>query len=202
MRSLFAALVLIGLLSACGAPGGTGVRPTPTPLTTPSASAMASPSASPTPAVSPTPPAVSPTPPAGFGLASVTGGSVSAADVTAVRIGSHAGYDRIVIEFSGGVPNYSVTPQTSATFTRSPKGDQVTLQGTSGVLIIVHSVTNWTSYSGPTTFQPGYPYLRQALQVENFEGYQQWALGVQGTAYVRVAVMGSPDRLIVDVTGI
>ncbi|HEX9099996.1 MAG TPA: hypothetical protein VF956_10975 [Candidatus Dormibacteraeota bacterium] len=201
MKNLFAALALISLLSACGAVSGTGVRPTPTPSATPSTSATTSPTASPTPAVSPTP-VVSPTPPAGFGLASVTGGSVSAADVTAVRIGNHDGYDRFVIEFSAGVPNYSVTPQTSATFTRSPKGDQVTLQGTSGVLIIVHSVTNWTSYSGPTVFQPGYPYLRQALQVENFEGYQQWALGVQGTAYVRVAVMGSPDRLIVDVTGI
>lgn len=195
MKNLFAALALIGLLSACGATGGTGVRPSPTPSPTPSTSATASPSASPT-------APVSQTPPAGFGLASVTGGSVSGADVTAVRVGTHAGYDRFTIEFSGGVPNYSVTPQTSATFTRSPKGDQVTLTGTSGVLIIVHSVTNWTSYSGPTAFQPGYPYLRQALQVENFEGYQQWALGVQGTVYVRVAVMGSPDRLVVDVTGI
>lgn len=187
MKKLFAALALIGLLSACGATSGTGVRPTPTPSATPITSATTAPS---------------PAPPAGFGLGSVSGGSVSGADVTDVSVGRQSGYDRFVIEFSGGVPNYSVTPQTSTTFTRSPKGDQVTLEGTSGVLIVVHSVTNWSSYSAATSFQPGYPYLRQALQVENFEGYQQWALGVQGTAYVRVKTMGSPDRLVVDVVGI
>ena len=181
MKKLFAALALTVLLTACGATSGTGVRPTPTPSATQSAS---------------------PTPPSGFGLGSASGGSVRGADVTAVRVGSQSGYDRLVIEFSGGVPNYSVTPQTNATFTRSPKGDQVTLEGTSGVLIVVHSVTNWSSYSAPTSFQPGYPYLCQALQVENFEGYQQWALGVQGTAYVRVMTTGSPDSLVVDVVGI
>jgi hypothetical protein len=193
MKKLFAALLSIGLLSACGATSGATAVTSPS--TPPSASAAASPSNQPT-------PAVSPAPPAGFGVASVSGGSVSEAVVTAVRIGSHPGYDRIVIEFSGGVPNYSVTPQTTATFTRSPKGDLVTLQGTSGVLIVVHGVTNWTSYTGPTGFQPGYPYLRQAVQVENFEGYQQWALGVQGAVYIRVTVMGSPDRLVVDVTAV
>lgn len=191
MKTLFAALVLIGLLTACGATSGTGVRPTTTPSASPNATA--SPIESPN---------ASPTPPSGFGLGSISGGSVSGADVSAVRVGRQSGFDRFVIEFSGGVPNYSVTPQTNATFIRSPKGDQVTLEGTSGVLIVVHSVTNWSSYSGPTSFQPGYPSLRQAVQVENFEGYQQWALGVQGTAYVRVMTLGSPDRLVVDVVGI
>jgi len=181
LKRFFVAVALMGLLTACGAAGGTGVRSTPTPSATPSATAA---------------------PPSGFGLGSVSGGSVSGADVTAVRVAGQSGYDRFVIEFGGGVPNYTVTPQANATFTRSPKGDQVTLEGTSGVLIVAHSVTNWSSYSAPTSFHPGYPYLRQAMQVENFEGYQQWALGVQGTAYVRVMTLGSPDRLVVDVVGI
>jgi hypothetical protein len=175
VKKLFGALLLIGLLTACGASSGTGAGPATTP---------------------------SPTPPSGFGLGSISGGAVGGADVTAVSVSHQSAYDRFVIEFSAGVPNFSVTPQTTATFTRSPKGDQVTLQGTSGVLIVVHSVTNWSSYAAATSFQPGYPYLRQALQVENFEGYQQWALGVQGTAYVRVMTLGSPDRLVVDVVGI
>jgi hypothetical protein len=122
--------------------------------------------------------------------------------VSAVRVGQHDGYDRFVIEFAGGVPHYTVTPQSSATFTRSPKGDQVTLEGTSGVVITVHSVINWTAYSGPTALLPGYPYLRQAQLVENFEGYQQWALGIKGTACVRVVIYASPNRLVVDVTAI
>jgi hypothetical protein len=78
----------------------------------------------------------------------------------------------------------------------------VTLEGTGGVLIVVHSVTNWRSYPGPASFHPGYPYLREALQVENYEGHQQWALGVLGAACLRVAIFNSPSRLVVDVVGI
>ncbi|HET7421677.1 MAG TPA: hypothetical protein VFL27_14960 [Candidatus Dormibacteraeota bacterium] len=197
MRKTLAGLFAVALLSGCGATG-TGLRPSPSPSQAPSGSpsALPTPSSSSSPTVAP-----SPTPPAGFGLASITGGAVSDSTVTAVRVGQQSGYDRFVIEFGGGVPNFSVTPQDNTTFTRSPRGDQVTLEGTTGVLVIVHSVTNWTSYSGPTAFQPGYPYLRQALQVENFEGYQQWALGVKGTVYVRVMTLGSPNRLVVDVYG-
>lgn len=200
MRKLVAAIaipVLVGVLSACGATG-TGSNPSPTPSPTPSESPTATaPTASASPTTMP-----SPTPPSGFGLGSITGGSVSDSTVTTVRIGQQSGYDRFVIEFGGGIPNFSVTPQAGATFTRSPKGDQVTLEGDTGVLIVVHSIDNWTSYSGPTSFKPGYPYVRQVLQVENYEGYQQWALGVKGTSYARVMTLGSPSRLVVDVVGI
>ena len=117
-------------------------------------------------------------------------------------MGQHPGYDRITIEFAGGVPSYTVTRQQAATFTRSPRGDQVTLEGNAGVLIVIHSVVNWTSYTGPTAFHPGYPYLRQAQQVENFEGYQQWALGIEGTPCLRVFTLASPSRLVVDVAAV
>lgn len=122
--------------------------------------------------------------------------------MTTVRVGQQAGYDRFVIEFAGSVPSYTVTRQPNATFTRSPKGDQVTLEGNAGVLIVIHSVNNWIGYSGPTAFHPQYEYLRQALQVENFEGYQQWALGIQGSPCLRVSLLTSPNRLVVDIAAI
>jgi hypothetical protein len=185
------------LLSACGATSIASASPSPalTPSASPSAGASPSPSASAS-------PLASPTPPAGFVCAAAGGGAAGTSEVGAVRIGQHPGYDRFVIEFAGGVPSYSVTPQSNATFTRSPKGDTVALEGTSGVLVVVHSVSNWTSYSGPTAFHPGYPFLREAQLVENFEGYQQWALGVNGTACLRVAVYSSPNRLVVDIAAI
>ncbi len=36
---------------------------------------------------------------------------------------------------------------------------------------------------------------------ENFEGVQQWALGVQGNASLRVYELSEPSRLVVDVSG-
>ena len=181
----FALIGFAGLLTGCGS--STAAQSSPSPSI----------SASPSPAVSP-----SPTVPAGFVTTPVTGGGVASTTVTAVRVGQQDGFDRFVIEFGGGVPAYSVTPQNGTVFTRSPKGDQVTLAGTTGVLVNVSSVTNWTSYTGPNGFKPGYPFLREASLIENFEGSQQWALGVQGTVYMHVYTLTSPNRLVVDVIGI
>jgi hypothetical protein len=201
VRKFIVALTVLGLVAACGS--ATVATSSPSPRATPTLSPSPAESPSPSPSPFPTPsPVPSSTPPAGFYLADSSGGSVASNAVVAVRVGQHPGYDRIVIEFVSGVPNYTVTRQSTPAFIRSPRGDQVTLEGSAGVLIVIHSVNNWTSYAGPTAFHPGYPYLRQALLVENFEGYQQWALGIQGTPALRVFTLASPSRLVVDVTGI
>jgi hypothetical protein len=116
-----------------------------------------------------------------------------------VRVGQHDGYDRLVIEFSGPIPSYTVQRRSGTSFTESPRGQAVTLSGTNGVLVAVHPILNWTSYTGPFAVQPDYPVLREARLVENFEGYQQWALGIQGTPCMRVTTLSSPSRLVVDV---
>jgi hypothetical protein len=185
MKKLILLAAMIGLVSwACGTTPVAMSSPSPQP------SSSASPVASPSP---------SPAVPAGFALSDFSGGSTATSTVTAVRIGQHDGYDRFVIEFSGGVPSYSVTRQAGVTFTRSPKGDTVTLYGSAGVVIRVHSIANWTSYMGPMAFKPGYSCIREARMTENFEGYQSWALGIAGTPALRVFTMSGPDRLVVDV---
>jgi hypothetical protein len=148
------------------------------------------------PVASPTP---TPTIPSGFAFQDFSGGSVAGNDVVSVTVGQHAGYDRIVIQFATDIPTYTASRQSTTTFTRSPRGDQITLEGDSGVLIVIHSVTNWTSYGGPTSFRPAYPYMREVQMVENFEGYQQWALGIKGTPALRVLTLANPSRLVVDV---
>lgn len=189
MKKLIFLAALIGLVSACGttAPVATN-SPSPQPSLSPSAVASPSPRSS-----------ASPTLPAGFALSDFSGGAVASSNVSAVRVGQHDGYDRFVIEFAGGVPTYTVTRQSTATFTRTPKGDTVTLQGSAGVLITVQMVSNWTSLTVPASFKPGYPGLREALMVQNFEGVHQWALGIDGTPALRVFTLDSPSRLVVDV---
>ena len=138
--------------------------------------------------------------PAGFTCADASGGSeLAGSNVVGFRIGQHDGYDRLVIEFSGAIPGYKVQLRSGTSFTDSPRGQTVTLSGTNGVLVVVHPVFNWTSYSGPFASKPDFPILREARQIENFEGYQQWALGIQGTPCLRVTTLASPSRLVVDV---
>jgi hypothetical protein len=181
MKRLILVATVIGLVSACG-------------TTTPVAVVSANPQASTTPSAT-----VSPNVLTGFALSDFSGGSVAVSSVSSVRIGRHDGYDRFVIEFSGGVPTYTVTRQSSATFTRSPKGDQVALDGSAGVVIVVHSISNWSTYTDPTAFKPGFACIREAQLTENFEGYQSWALGINGTPALRVFTLTAPNRLVVDV---
>jgi nitroreductase len=198
------ALSTVFLLAACGqpsgGPGSTSPSPSatmsvsPTPTTTPEPSLAPSPSASPTVSASPA------WPPAGFTTGGVSGGSsATIVNVTAVRVGAHTGYDRVVIEFSGAVPSYTVTPQSDSRFTLTPKGGTVTLEGTNGILITLQHI-NWTAYAGPNSLRPDFTDLREARLIQNFEGVQQWALGIAGVAAVRVFTLTSPARLVVDVT--
>ncbi len=195
-----AALALVAALPACGRPapiGGASAVPTvslqpaltPTPTSTPS-SAPVTPIATPTSA-----------PPAGFAYTDFSGGTLGVGSAAvAARVGSHDGYDRFVLEFAGAVPAYTIKRQPQTTFTLSPQGTPVTLRGTSGVLIALQPVVDWTSYRGPTHLVPDFPYLREATQLENFEAVQQWALGVQGDAALRVITLTSPSRLVIDVS--
>ncbi len=192
------AVVLVG----CGPTSNTSGSSSPTPTTSasPSPTATASSFSSSSPIATPTP---QPTPqlPPGFTCTDASGGSEQTGpDVVGVRVGQHDGYDRLVIEFNGPIPSYTVQRRSGTSFTESPRGQAVTLSGTNGVLVVVHPIFNWTSYPGPFAFQPDYPFLREARLVENFEGYQQWALGVQGTPCLRVTTLTAPSRLVVDVT--
>lgn len=182
MRVVVLASVL--MLAACGSSSGIVGQSTMRPTAT--AAAAQSPAA------------LSNAP--GFKCADSAGGSVTDSTVVDASVGRHEGYDRFVIGFGGGVPSYEVARLQNPTVeSGGGRGGKVTLDGTTAVTITMHSVNNWASYSGPTEFHPQYPFLRQAQQVQNYEGYQTWALGIQGTACLRIVTLASPSRLVVDI---
>ena len=182
MRGVVLASVL--MLAACGSSSGVIAQST----NQPTATAAASPSPA------------APNAAQAFKCADSAGGSVTGSSVVDVRVGQHEGYDRFVIEFGGGVPSYEVSRLQSPTLeSGGGKGGKVTLEGTTSVTITMHSVDNWTTYSGPTGFYPRYPFLRQAQLVQDYEGYQTWALGIQGTTCLRIDTLASPSRLVVDI---
>jgi hypothetical protein len=140
-------------------------------------------------------------PPAGFSTAAASGGStVATANVLAVRAGGHPGYDRFVVEFDRAVPSYSVMVQQGTRFTLSPSGKTVVLGGSNGVVVTIQHVLNWTIYSGPLSVELNSTYLRSGRQIQNFEGVQQWGLGIAGDPALRVSTLSSPPRLVVDIT--
>src|SRR5207248_5402961 len=80
--------------------------------------------------------------PAAFTCGDLAGGTAAAtAEVTDVRVGTAAGYDRFVIQFSGAVPGFTITRQNNSNFTGDASGQQFTLQGSGGLRVVVHGAT-------------------------------------------------------------
>ena len=128
------------------------------------------------------------------------GSAPTVAFIDAVRTGTHTGYDRITIEFQNGQPSsVELRPQTNATFTQGASGQGVTLAGSAGLLIIIHSADEHTAYSGATDFKTKYPVLLEARQMEDFEGVVQWGLGLSKSACYRAFFLTNPTRLVIDI---
>ena len=135
-----------------------------------------------------------------FVCADSSGGTPGTVHVTDVRVSQEPGFDRFVIQFDGTVPAFTVKRQSKPVFTQGGSGQAITLSGTAGVLVQVHTATQAGTYSGPTDFtQADFRVLKEARVTEDFEGYVAWGLGLGSAACMRVfAPTTGASRLIVD----
>jgi hypothetical protein len=144
-------------------------------------------------------------PPAGalpaFTCGSMSGGSTTVhSHITDVRVARHRSYDRFVVVFSTvRIPHYAITPKSSAVFTLDPSGAQVHLLGTAGIKLVMHTATGRGTYFGAADFRTGFPQLREARRIGDFEGYVSWGLGLAHQSCKRVFTLTSPSRLVIDV---
>jgi hypothetical protein len=136
-----------------------------------------------------------------YACGTASGGSTTVhSHVTDVRVARHATFDRFVVEFSTArLPHYKLTPKSSAVFTLDPSGRQVQLLGNAGILVVLHSATGVGTYHGPGDFRTGFPQLREARRLGDFEGYVSWGLGLAHQSCKRVFTLANPARLVVDV---
>jgi hypothetical protein len=186
-------LLLTVLVAACG------TSPSPS-------AALSSNGSSPARTVHPTitaPPVTPPTPPGNtlpnFACSDASGGKVGVANAITARVGEQPGYDRFVLQFDSIIPQYTVKRQSRPVFTLGGSGQTVTLKGNAGVSVLVHSASGASTFSGPKDYQPsGYQVLVEAQQVQDFEGYFGWGIGLSRPACMRVFVLQDPARLVVD----
>jgi hypothetical protein len=133
--------------------------------------------------------------------------TVPRANITDVRAGTHAGYDRVVFEFADGLPEIFVE-RASPPFTQDASGEPLTVEGSSFLRLTFRGGTKQvesdgsSSYEGPTDFDPGYPTLVDLLEGGDFEAQSTWYLGLTSEACVRVLQLvgeGGMARLVIDV---
>jgi hypothetical protein len=149
------------------------------------------------------PPVTPPTPPGtnlpAFACADASGGKTGVANTITARAAEQDGYDRFVLQFDPIVPTYTVKRQAAPVFQLGASGETVTLSGTAGVLVTVHSATGATTFTGSTDLiHPELQILKEARQTQDFEGYVSWGLGLSKPACMRVFTLADPARLVVD----
>lgn len=128
-----------------------------------------------------------------------SGGITGVANVTAARVEEQTTYDRFVLQMDSIVPTFTVTRQAKPVFNQGASGQSVTLKGTAGVLITVHSATGATTFQGSTDIvNPQNQVLLEARQVQDFEGYVSWGLGLAQPSCMRVFTLQNPARLVID----
>jgi len=123
--------------------------------------------------------------------------------LTAIRVGEHAGYDRVVFQFSGGLPVYDV--DRVGTVYSDPKGTPVPLAGQSFLWVVFRGAsavcgpTATKTYPGPSTLTPFYPELLVVSAAGDFEGYLSFGIGLAARGGYHVFTLTDPDRVVIDV---
>jgi hypothetical protein len=151
------------------------------------------------------PPVTPPTPPGtnlpAFACSDASGGKTGVANLSTARVGTQPGYERFVLQFDSAVPSYTAKRQSTAVFPVGATGQPITLNGSAGVMVRVHSATGANTFSGSIDMvHSEYQILKEARQTEDYEGYVGWALGLSKLACMRVFTLTDPARLIVDFT--
>jgi hypothetical protein len=145
--------------------------------------------------------APTPTPtPKPFTCADQSGGSTGLnSQLTAIRAAAHQseGYDRIVFDFGNGIPSYDLTRQESATFIRDASGQEVTLDGSAGVKLVIRDAD--VAAGVPADSKPELKSVREIAQIGNFEGILSFGIGLSSSQCVRVLELTNPSRLVIDV---
>jgi hypothetical protein len=145
-----------------------------------------------------------------------TGGDDYLAQLTAVRVGTHEGYDRVTFEFAPpengpdafGVPRYRLSRVTPP-ITEDGSGRPVAVDGAYHAGIVFHGGTGVdmttsdpkgykVTYAGPREIKTSYRVLAEAQETGDFEATMSWAFGLNQASCWRVSELADPMRVVVD----
>jgi len=114
--------------------------------------------------------------------------------LTAIRVARHPAYDRVVFQFAGSVPGYTLRYVTKVT--ADPSGRPVPLPGRAYLQVVFHSAS---TRKVPGTLTPLFPTLLQVRAAGDFEGYLRFGIGLSGRARVHAFTLTGPDRVVLDI---
>lgn len=120
-----------------------------------------------------------------------------------VRVGEHGGYDRVVFEFDGAVPEY-ILSQASPPYTEDPSGLPIEVAGDAAWQLVILGGTRVTpdyetTYDGPFDFERDFEKLVELVEAGDFEAVSTWYIGLSGESCARILTLDEPTRLVIDI---
>jgi len=125
------------------------------------------------------------------------------AQITAVRVGTHDGYDRVVFEFASGIPQ-TVIQAVLPPFYQDASGLPLAVSGTAFLKVTMTggtkvSLSGGSTYSGSTNFHPAFARLVQLIEGGDVEAISTWYLGLNGGGCIRALTLTGPSRVVIDI---
>lgn len=126
-----------------------------------------------------------------------------AALVREMRTARHPDFDRIVLDFGAdAVPPYRIS-YIDRPVRQCGSGDTVPFAGDAWLSIVVEPANAHTEQGAPTVVPreraPGLPSLLEVKVICDFEAVVEIVAGVRSPEQYRAFVLGSPNRLVVDI---
>ena len=135
-------------------------------------------------------------------LAAAPAGAQSTPTLVDVRAGRHPGFDRVVFEFRGGVPDHRIADVSR--LVEDGSGRPVSLAGAADLQVVFRGANahnqDGTPSVSPRRFSPGLPAVKEVAQVGDFEAVVSYGIGLDRRRPVAVSTLSGPSRLVIDVS--
>ena len=135
-------------------------------------------------------------------LAAAPTGAQSIPTLTDVRAGGHSGFDRVVFEFRGPVPEYRVDYVDQ--LVQDGSGQPVAVAGAADLEVVFQGAdahdADGTPTISPRRFSTGLPAVKEIAQIGDFEAVVSYGIGVDRKRPLKVSTLSNPSRLVIDVS--
>jgi hypothetical protein len=135
-------------------------------------------------------------------LGATPAGAQSTPVLVDVRAGSHQGFDRVVFEFDGAVPEHTVSYVDQ--LVEDGSGNPVSLSGSADLEVVFQGANAHEEDGSPTIsprrFSPNLPAVKEIAQIGDFEAVVSYGIGVDQRRPIKVFTLSEPSRLVVDVS--
>jgi hypothetical protein len=135
-------------------------------------------------------------------LAAAPAGAQSAPTLVDVRAARHPGFDRVVFEFRGAVPQHTV--RYVGQLVEDGSGKPVSVAGAADLEVVFHGANahaeDGTPSVRPKRFSPGLTAVKEVAQIGDFEAVVSYGIGLDRRRPLTVSTLSGPSRLVIDVS--